>query len=216
MPSATANLTAIVTTHLRPVLRERGFTGSGATFRRPVEAGTQVVHVQRGRGNNAQAAIFYLNGGVYLAALDAAIGRPVVAEPDEPSCQVRMRPPDLDPTLRPEYPVSPEVGDTDTIGAEAARDLRTVLDALDRLSTPAAAIDHLAGRYLAQFEIVFGWLLAHGEVDRARAFTVGLHERFGHERRWSIIAERLDEVARDVHHDASWRTWTGDPGSERP
>lgn len=201
-------ITAVVRTHLKPVLTTRGFTPSGSTFRRRVGEATQVVNVERSQRNGALAARFYINGSVYLPALDAVIGQPLIEGPDEPSCHVRLRPNDADPGARREYDVTLDT-DADTVGAEVARDVTALLDMLDGLTTPHAAVAHLAGHRLAQYERVFGWYLSQGELDRARLFVKSLHAEFGGERRWAIFAERLDTVARRVRGDVSWREWIG-------
>ena len=70
-----ANLiTAVVRTHLKPLLAARGFTSSGPTFKRRVGEAVQVVNIERSKRNGALAARFYINGSVYLPALDAVIG----------------------------------------------------------------------------------------------------------------------------------------------
>ncbi|RZI63079.1 MAG: DUF4304 domain-containing protein, partial [Variovorax sp.] len=72
-----ANLiTAVVRTHLKPLLAARGFTSSGSTFKRRVGEAVQVVNIERSKRNGALAARFYINGSVYLPALDAVIGEP--------------------------------------------------------------------------------------------------------------------------------------------
>ena len=71
-----ANLiTAVVRTHLKPLLAARGFTSSGPTFKRRVGEATQVVNVERSSRNGALAARFYINGSVYLPALDGLASR---------------------------------------------------------------------------------------------------------------------------------------------
>ena len=193
-----ANLiTAVVRNHLKPVLTTRGFTSSGPTFKRRVGEATQVVNVERSSRNGALAARFYINGSVYLPALDAVIGEPVIEDPDEPSCHVRLRPNDADPGVRREYDVTLDT-DAESLGAEIARDVTALLDMLDGLTTPQAAVAHLAGRKLAQYERVFGWYLSQNELDRARLFLKPLHDKFGGEGRWAIFAGRLDDVARGL------------------
>ncbi len=201
-------ITAIVRTHLKPVLTVRGFTSSGSTFQRRVGEATQVVNVERSSRNGALAARLYINGSVYLPALDAVIGEPVIEDPDEPSCHVRLRPNDADPGAHREYDVTLDT-DAESLGEEIARDVTALLDMLDRLRTPQGAVAHLAGHKLAQYERVFGWYLSQNEIDRARLFVKSLHEEFGGERRWAIFARRLGDVARRVRGDLSWREWIG-------
>ena len=204
-----ANLiTAVVRNHLKPVLTARGFTSSGSTFKRRVGEATQVVNVERSSRNGALAARFYLNGSVYLPALDAVIGEPIIEDPDEPSCHVRLRPNNADPGARREYDVTLDT-DAESLGAEIARDVTALLDMLDGLTMPQAAVAHLAGRRLAQYERVFGWYLSHNELDPASRFVKSLHEAFGGESRWAIFAGRLDDIARRVRGDVSWREWIG-------
>ena len=168
----------------------------------------QVVNIERSKRNGALAARFYINGSVYLPALDAVIGEPVIEDPDEPSCHVRLRPNDADPGARREYDVTLDT-DAESLGAEIARDVTALLDVLDGLTTPQAAVAHLAGRRLAQYDRVFGWYLSQNELDRASRFVKSLHEEFGGERRWSIFSGRFDDVARRVRGDVSWRKWIG-------
>lgn len=197
-----ANLiTAVVRAHLKPVLTTRGFTSSGSTFKRRVGEATQVVNVERSSRNGALAARLYINGSVYLPALDAVIGEPIIEDPDEPSCHVRLRPNDADPGARREYDVTLDT-DAESLGAEIARDVTALLDGL---TTPQAAIAHLAGRKLAQYERVFGWYLSQNEFDQARRFVKSLHAEFGGEGRWAIFPGRLDDVARRVRGSVSWR-----------
>ena len=206
--SPTQLITAVVRTHLKPVLTTRGFKSSGSTFKRRVGEATQVVNVERSSRNGALAARFYINGSVYLPALDAVIGKPLIEDPDEPSCHVRLRPNDADPGARREYDVTLDT-DAEALGAEIARDVTALLDVLDGLTTPQAAVAHLAGRKLAQYERVFGWYLSQNELDQASRFVKSLHEEFGGEGRWAIFARRLDDVARLVRGDVSWRDWIG-------
>lgn len=166
----------------------------------------QVVNVERSNRNGALAARFYINGSVYLPALDAVIGEPVIEDPDEPSCHVRLRPNDADPGARREYDVNLDT-DAESLGAEIARDVTALLDVLDGLTTPQAAVAHLARRKLAQYERVFGWYLSQNEIDQASLFVKSLHAEFGGEGRWAIFARRLDDVARRVRSDVSWREW---------
>jgi hypothetical protein len=201
-------ITAVVRTHLKPVLTTRGFTSSGSTFKHRVGEATQVVNVERSSRNGALAARFYINGSVYLPALDAVIGEPVIEDPDEPSCHVRLRPNDAEPGSRREYDVTPDTG-AESLGAEIARDVTALLDMLDGLTTPQAAVAHLAGRRLAQYERVFGWYLSQNEVDQARRFVKSLHEAFGRESRWAIFAGQLDDVERRVRGEVTWREWVG-------
>ena len=204
-----ANLiTAVVRTHLKPLLAARGFTSSGPTFKRRVGEAVQVVNIERSKRNGALAARFYINGSVYLPALDAVIGEPVIADPDEPSCHVRLRPNDADPGARREYDVSLDT-DAQSLGADVARDVTALLDMLDGLTTPQAAVAHLAGRRLAQYERVFGWYLSQNEIDQTSRFVKSLHAEFGGERRWAIFAGRLDDVAHRVRGDVSWSEWIG-------
>ena len=204
-----ANLiTAVVRTHLKPVLTARGFKSSGSTFKRRMGEATQVVNVERSSRNGALSARFYINGSVYLPALDAVIGEPIIEDPDEPSCHVRLRPNDADSGARREYDVTLET-DAEALGAEVARDVTALLDMLDGLTTPQAAIAHLAGHKLAQYERVFGWYLSQNELDQACLFVRSLHTEFGGERRWVIFSGRLDDVARRVRGDVSWRDWIG-------
>jgi hypothetical protein len=167
---------------------------------------TQVVNVERSSRNGALAARFYINGSVYIPALDAVIGELIIEDPDEPSCHVRLRPNDADPGARREYDVTLDT-DAEAPGAEIARDVTALLDVLDGLTTPQAAIEHLAGRKLAQCERVFGWYLSQNELDQARLFVKSLHEEFGGQRRWAIFAGRLDDVELRVRSDVSWRDW---------
>lgn len=201
-------ITAVVRTHLKPVLTTRGFTSSGPTFKHRVGEAVQVVNVERSQRNGALAARFYINGSVYVPALDAVIGEPIIEDPDEPSCHVRLRPNDADPGARREYDVTLDT-DAEALGAEIARDVTALLDVLDGLTTPQAAVAHLAHRKLAQYERVFGWCLSQDELDRACLFVKSLHAEFGGERRWTIFAGRLDDVARRVRGDVSWREWIG-------
>ena len=206
--SPTQLITAVVRTHLKPLLTARGFTSSGSTFQRRMAEATQVVNVERSKRNGALAARFYINGSVYLPALDAVIGEPLIEDPDEPSCHVRLRPNDADPGARREYDVTLET-DAEALGAEIARDVTALLDMLDGLTTPQAAVAHLAGRRLAQYERVFGWYLSQNELDRTRLFVKSLQEAFGGENRWAIFARRLDDIERRVRGDVSWREWIG-------
>ncbi len=202
-----ANLiTAIVRTHIRPLLIDRGFTASGSNFTRRLDQAVQVVNVQRSTRNGALAARFFLNGSVYLPALDAVVGEPILEDPDEPSCHVRLRPDDADPEARPEYDVTAET-DAASLGAEVARDLGALLDAIDGLATPQAAVAHLSGRKLAQYQRVVAWYLSQNEVEAARRFVRSLHAAFGAENRWEIFARKLDEVALRVRTDVAWRDW---------
>ncbi|MDP9899083.1 DUF4304 domain-containing protein [Variovorax ginsengisoli] len=201
-------IAAVVRTHLKPFLTARGFTSAGSTFQRRLAEATQVVNVERSKRNGALAARFYINGSVYLPALDAVIGDPLVEDPGEPSCHVRLRPNDANPGARREYDVTLDT-DGDALGAEIARDVTALLDMLDGLTTPQAAIAHLAGRKLAQYERVFGWYLSQNELDHASRFVKSLHAEFGGEGRWAIFARRLDEVERGVRGDVSWREWIG-------
>ena len=201
-------ITAVVRTHLKPVLTGRGFKSSGSTFKRRVGEATQVVNVERSSRNGALAARFYINGSVYLPALDAVIGEPIIEDPDEPSCHVRLRPNDADPGARREYDVTLDT-DAETLGEEIARDVTALLDMLDGLTTPQAAVAHLAGRRLAQYERVFGWYLGQNELDQVSRFVKSLHAEFGGESRWAIFARRLDDVHRRVRLDVSWRDWIG-------
>lgn len=201
-------ITAVVRTHLKPVLTARGFTSSGSTFKRRVGEATQIVNVERSSRNGALAARFYINGSVYLPAFDAVIGEPIIEDPDEPSCHVRLRPNDADPGACREYDVTLDT-DAEALGAEIARDVTALLDMLDDLTTPQGAVAHLARRKLAQYERVFGWYLSRNEIDQASRFVKSLHEEFGGERRWAIFAGRLDGVARRVRGDVSWRAWIG-------
>ena len=204
-----ANLiTAVVRTHLKPLLAARGFTSSGPTFKRRVGEAVQVVNIERSKRNGALAARFYINGSVYLPALDAVIGEPIIEDPDEPSCHVRLRPEDADPGARREYDVTLDT-DAEALGAEVARDVTALLDMLDGLTTPQAAVAYLAGRKLAEYERVFGWYLSQNELDRASCFVKSLYKEFGGESRWAIFAGRLDGVARRVRGDVSWRAWIG-------
>ncbi|AMM23970.1 DUF4304 domain-containing protein [Variovorax sp. PAMC 28711] len=180
----------------------------GSTFKRRVGEATQIVNVERSSRNGALAARFYINGSVYLPALDAVIGEPLIEDPDEPSCHVRLRPNDADPDARREYDVTLDT-DADSLGAEIASDVTALLDMLDGLTTPQAAVAHLAGRRLAQYERVFGWYLSQNELDLASRFVKSLHAEFGGERRWAIFAGRLDDVARRVRGDISCREWVG-------
>lgn len=201
-------ITAVVRTHLKPLLTARGFTSAGSTFQRLLAEARQVVNVERSKRNGALAARFYINGSVYLPALDAVIGEPIIEDPDEPSCHVRLRPNDADPGACREYDVTLDT-DAESLGAEIARDVTALLDMLDGLTTPQAAIAHLAGHTLAQYERVFGWYLSQNEFDRASCFVKSLHEAFGGKGRWAIFAHRLDDVARRVRGDVSWREWIG-------
>ncbi|MES2532137.1 MAG: hypothetical protein V4636_13960, partial [Pseudomonadota bacterium] len=72
-----------------------------------------------------------------------------------------------------------------------------------------AAIAHLSGHKLAQYERVLGWYLRQNEIDQASRFVKSLHDEFGGESRWEIFARRLDDVARRVRGDVSWRDWIG-------
>ncbi|WP_435456047.1 DUF4304 domain-containing protein [Variovorax sp. LT2P21] len=190
------------------MLTTRGFTSSGSTFRRRVGEATQVVNVERSSRNGALAARFYINGSVYLPALDAVIGEPIIEDPDEPSCHVRLRPNDADAGARREYDVTLDT-DAEALGAEIARDVTALLDMLDGLTTPQGAAAHLAGHKLAQYERVFGWYLSQNELDQASRFVKSLHAEFGGEGRWAIFARRLDDVACRVRSDVSWREWIG-------
>ena len=164
--------------------------------------------MERSSRNGAFAARFYINGSVYLPALDAVIGEPLIEDPDEPSCHVRLRLNDADPGARREYDVTLDT-DVEALGAEVAPDVTALLDMLDGLTTPQAAVAHLARRRLAQHERVFGWYLSQNEIDRARLFVKPLHDEFGGENRWAIFARRLDDVARQVRGDGSWREGIG-------
>lgn len=201
-------ITAVVRTHLKPLLTARGFKSSGSTFKRRVGEATQVVNVERSSRNGALAARFYINGSVYLPALDAVIGEPLIEDPDEPSCHVRLRPNDADPGARREYDVTLDT-DAESLGAEIARDVTALLDMLDGLTTPQAAIEHLAGRKLAQYERVFSWYLSQNELDQARHFVKSLFEEFGGQSRWAIFGRRLDDVAGRVRGGLSWRECIG-------
>ena len=201
-------ITAIVRAHLKPVLTARGFTSSGSTFKRWAREATQVVNVERSSRNGALAARFYINGSVYLPALDAVIGEPLIEDPDEPSCHVRLRPNDADSDARRDYDVTLDT-EAESLGAEIARDVTALLEMLNGLTTPQAAVAHLAGRKLAQYERVFGWYLSQNELDQASRFVKSLHAEFGGESRWAIFADRLDGVARRVRGDVSWREWIG-------
>ena len=204
--SPTQLITAVVRTHLKPLLTARGFTSSGSTFQRRMAEATQVVNIERSKRNGALAARFYINGSVYIPALDAVVGEPVIEDPDEPSCHVRLRPNDANPAARGEYDVTLDT-DAESLGAEIARAVTALLDMLDGMATPQAAVAHLAGRRLAQYERVFGWYLSQNELDRARLFVKSLHDAFGGESRWAIFGRRLDDVARRVRGDVAWREW---------
>lgn len=199
-------ITAVVRTHLKPLLTTRGFKSSGSTFKRRVGEATQVVNVECSSRNGALAARFYINGSVYLPSLDAVIGELIIEDPDEPSCHVRLRPNDADPDARREYDVTLDT-EAESLGAEIARDVTALLEMLNGLTTPQAAVAHLAGRKLAQYERVFGWYLSQNELDQARLFAKSLYAGFGGEGRWAIFARRLDDVARRVRGDVSWREW---------
>ena len=190
-------ITAVVRTHLKPLLTTRGFKSPGSTFKRRVGEATQVVNVERSSRNGALAARFYINGSVYLPALDAVIGEPLIEDPDEPSCHVRLRPNDADPDARREYDVTLDT-EAESLGAEIARDVTALLEMLNGLTTPQAAVAHLAGRKLAQYERVFGWYLSQNELDQARLFAKSLYAGFGGEGRWAIFRGRLDKLRRRV------------------
>lgn len=204
MPAAA--VTRLVREHLVPVLAGRCFRRAGSTFRRSAGETVQVVQVQRSTRNGPAVARFYLNGSVYVPALDEVLGAPVRTEPDEPSCHLRWRPHDVLPYAPAHYDVAADT-EADAVGAAAARDLAGLLDALDGLTTADAVVDELSGRALAQYERVVGWYLSHDRADDARVFVADLHERFGAERRWEILARRLDAVADRVGGDADWRSW---------
>lgn len=206
MASATGMITQMFTDHLIPLLAERGFTRSGSTFRRRLGTATQVVYLQRGPRNTAAFATFFLNGGVYLPALDEVIGRSVIDEPDEPSCHVRLRPDRVVPTGEDQYEVTPET-DLEALATRTTVDLAALIDALRGFVEPDDAVAYLSTQLLAQYERVFGWYLATAQVEAARRFVGELEDTFGTEPRWQIFAEHLDAVSARVTGDTAWREW---------
>lgn len=199
-------VTSILKKRVRPVLVERGFRGTGATLRRPIGEAIQVVRLQRDTRNTAWSARLFLNGGCYLPALDSQLGRPVLSDPGESSCHVRMRPNDVVAGVEQFYEVTPATG-VDELSDQIVRHLAAMLAALDELSTSDAAADWLAERRLTEYEVVFGWYLGHHRTADARRFVTGLHDHFGDQARWAIFAARLDAVAAQAGSSVDWRDW---------
>jgi len=99
-----------------------------------------VVRLQRDTRNTAWSARLFLNGGCYLPALDSQLGRPVLSDPGESSCHVRMRPNDVVAGVEQFYEVTPATG-VDELSDQIVRHLAAMLAALDELSTSDAAAD---------------------------------------------------------------------------
>jgi hypothetical protein len=187
---------------VRPYLRERGFEGTGPTFRRTLGETMQVIEVQRAKFDGMKGFV-YLNGIINLPAINELLGGP--DSKAFPSA-IRLRPKHVDASIDEAITVT-QTSNPDDISAAAVRGLDVLLGRMDEITTTAGAVDFLSRKKLTAYEGVFAWYLHHNQLEEARAFVIGLHEYFGAQPRWEIFAARLDDVAARVSPDTPWRTW---------
>ena len=198
-------ITAAVRGHVRPFVRERGFRGLGPTFRRTVGETEQMIQVQRSHITSTDGLV-YLNGMIYVPALDELLGLPARTASDEWRCHITLRPDSVDEHAESRVLVKPDSGVED-VADSAVRGIEVLLSRLDTVTTATDTVELLSHLKLYQFERVIGWFLRHDQHDRARAFVVDLYDTFGNESRWDALARRIDDAVAHVSPTTPWRSW---------
>jgi hypothetical protein len=197
-------VTDVVRSTIRPYLRERGFTGTGPRFERPVGETVQHIWVQKAKFDGVKGFV-YVNGTIDLPELDDLLGRPEPSS-EEPRTAISLRSNQVDESVSSEIVVT-QTSEPDDVLASMTRCLEVVLGKLDEITTTEEAVDYLSHRMLAGYQGVFGWYLHHRRLEQARAFVTGLHDYFGEQPRWKIFASKLDAVAEGVAPGTNWRAW---------
>lgn len=191
---ATAVVSVLVRDWIAPLMKTRGYLGRGPTWRRSEGPFVHVINLQRRKGNSWHRAEFYLNGAVYVRALDELLGARVLSVPQEYNGHVRLRPNELPGSMPQSHTVTPDT-DVQAVGPIVAANLTALIDAIEGLATVDDVVDYLSQNLLEQYEQVFAWYLHSGRDAEAQDFVAGLFERFGDQDRWKIFARKLEEVA---------------------
>ncbi len=198
-------ITAAFRDTLKPYLLEHGFQAQGTTFVRAAGETAQTVEIQRHGVGGAQGMV-YLNGRIHVVAVDELLSRAESPGFARLPCVILFRPHQLDQSIETPIHIT-QASDPGEVAAEAVRGIDVLLAKMATITTTADAVDHLSGLKLTSYEGVFAWYLEHGQLDRARAFVMGLYQHFGAQPRWEKLAPRIDAVAAEVLPDTPWRTW---------
>lgn len=147
-------ITTAVRDTLKPYLREQGFEAHGTKFLRPGGETNQTVEIQRHGVGGAQGMV-YLNGRIYLPAVDELLGPPAPPHAVRLPCVIMFRPRQIDDSIKTPIRITQEC-DPVEVAAEAVRGIDVLLGKMATITTTADAVDHLSGKKLTSYAGVFG------------------------------------------------------------
>lgn len=198
-------ITSAVRDTVRPYLLEQGFFLEGTKFRRSIGEIVQLVEFQRHGVSGSQGSL-YLNGFIFVPAIDDLLGRPASPAAGGPHFALFFRPDQIDRDVESPIRVTQTITPAE-LAFEAKRGLDLILGRMATITTAADAVDYASRQRLTNYQGVFAWYLHQNQLERARAFVAELHGHYGSQPRWNIFAENLDAVAASTSPSTHWRAW---------
>lgn len=185
-------LDQVISDDVRPLLRERGFTGTRRVFRRQRGPMYDEIDIYGDKWNGINDfhtfAVFVGAGSTEIDELSA---RPVHSPPigyeyllHRPWCQ-----------LGPEVPSKiyfDETYDVDAWSAVLCDGLERVVDVIDEFdSSRSLALWAVANNGLHECEKTCGYLAAVGDIDTLVGYVQTLKVEFGHDVRWEFFSRDI-------------------------
>ncbi|GAD35750.1 putative acetylornithine deacetylase/succinyl-diaminopimelate desuccinylase [Microbacterium sp. TS-1] len=182
MTALEERLDALVANAVVPVLKPRGYRKKRLVWTRETPGVLHEVTLQRSQGNAAGHLRVYVEGAVYVAGFDEAIGRTAPSPLSRATPQYRRRFEDI--VGWPAQWIDLETWSDDELVPRLHEAIGTLADHLER-------IDSAEGLALAKQESgagldldLFAWWCAAGDDAARRAQLAQAHAGFGHEERW--------------------------------
>lgn len=182
----------MVSADVGPFLRARGFDVSGASFERERGPLYDMINFQANRHNGAMSWHgFFVNVGIGSAEVDTACPGYERAEHPLKGSLLQHRWEHLVPDLPYEVRFD-QRSDMPQLAAALCDGLGLVLAEMEQTSTTKQlvryAVDH---NLLIEYDKTCRYLAAVDDIDTLTEYVSTLHDRFGHQDRWSIFDRKV-------------------------
>lgn len=189
MTALEERLDALVADAVVPVLKPRGYRKRRLVWTREAPGMLHEVTLQRSQGNSTDHLRVYVEGAVYIAGFDEAIGRTVPSSLSRVTPQHRRRFEDI--VGWPAPWIDLETWSDDELAPRLREAIAALADHFERIdSAPGlAAAKREAGAGLDLD--LFAWSCATGDDAAREAQLAQAHAGFGHEDRWPRLLHQF-------------------------
>lgn len=184
---------ALVSEHIRPFLRDRGFARSGPAFSRRRGSLYDVISFQGSQSNGLEAMQhkFYVNVGIGSVEIDGGDGTSPRTRPKLEDCLVRRRWERVADGAPSEVDILPD-SDPDEVAELVRHWLGHVVAFLESLDRTDVLVDlAIDGNALQEMQKTCAYLARTEDVERLRRYVGALRDRFSAETRWTILNRQI-------------------------